>query len=97
MSRASRTGTAGASVLEAVSPIIEGVARGVAQGHVVDRLVVGELVDRWAMGSYDVREGLLGVEHRRGGNEHARLLSSDSAGHDALGSLRELEVLLAEG
>jgi len=86
-----RTGAAGTSVLETAAPLIEGMARAAGEGHVVDRFVLGELVDRWEMGSYDVREGLLGVEHRRAGLERARLLSSDSAGHEALGSLRELD------
>ena len=92
-----RTVSSGSSLLEAAPPVVEGIVRCAEHGPLPDRLVLGELVDRWEMGSYDVREGLLGVEHRRAGVEHARLLSSDSAGNDALGALRELDGLLAKG
>jgi hypothetical protein len=50
------------------------------------RVVVGELVDRWTFGSYEQREGLIGVDRLRGGRGF-RLQSTDAAGQDLLGRI----------
>jgi hypothetical protein len=86
---------AGSPLLDAAGPVIEGITRFEhSGGGPVASLVVGELVDRWEMGSYETREGILGVEHRPGDEGSARLLATDAAGEDALGALGDLTVAL---
>jgi hypothetical protein len=55
--------------------------------HGLRRVVAGELVDRWVLGSTREREGLVGIDRNRG-DGGARLMATDAAGRDALGLLR---------
>ncbi len=60
-----------------------------SEGLAVARLVAGELVDRWRFGTFEKREGLLGVDRLRG-DKGFRLLATDAGGVDAAGVVRQL-------
>jgi hypothetical protein len=81
-----------ASISGHLACLLEAIGTCRARGIIVDRLVVGELVDRWVLGSYSSREGLIGVDRLRG-DRGFRLLSTDAAGQDALGALGAAEAL----
>lgn len=52
----------------------------------LERVVIGELVDRWRWGTYRSREGILGVDRLRGPTG-ADVLSTDAAGIHAVAAL----------
>jgi len=58
-------------------------------GIEVRRIVVGEFTDRWTLGTYDAREGLVGVDRTSDGGAPP-LLSTDASGVDALGAVQDL-------
>jgi Glycosyl hydrolase family 1 len=72
--------------LGVMNDAIAGVQR---RGIDVRRLIVGEFTDRWTLGTYDHREGLVGVDRTSEGGA-PQLLSTDASGVDALGAVRDL-------
>jgi hypothetical protein len=72
-----------------IRTICDGAMLAAQAGSSTKRIVVGELVDRWSLGSYRWREGLVGVDRTRG-LRGVTMLTTDSAGVDALGELKRI-------
>jgi hypothetical protein len=86
-----RTALRGALRVRELRAALDAAARAADRGVAVERIVVGELTDRWTSGSYRWREGFLGVD-RSPGIGRATLLETDAAGLDALGELNRYVV-----
>ena len=59
---------------------------GLAPERRLERVVIGELTDRWRWGTYRSREGIVGVDRLRGPTG-AEVLDTDAAGVDAVSTM----------
>jgi Glycosyl hydrolase family 1 len=84
-----RRDLAGPRRLRELSVVNDAVGELHRNGIDVRRVIVGEFTDRWTLGTYGYREGLVGVD-RRGEGGAPQLLETDASGVDALSAVREL-------